>query len=159
MHFRIFSMYTLFVYENTYNLHKPNSDCPVFIFRHEPVFSLFHMLLYVGLCAVSNRIHPTFSYIMSFSCIRYMFTLTTPLVRNGYLAQSKVLPKMKNKTVRIRFVQVGCIFIYKQRVHRNNYKMHRDVFFFTRLKELLVMKYSRQRIRSNDTKTIQNHSI
>ena len=75
-----------------------------------------------------------------------MFTLTTLLVRNGYLAENKVLPKKKNRTVRIRCVQVVCIFIYKQRVHRKNSKMHRDVFFFTRLKELLVMKYSRQRI-------------
>ena len=77
-----------------------------------------------------------------------MFTLTTLLVRNGYLAENKVLPEKKNRTVRIRFVQVVCIFIYKQRVHRKNFKMHRDVFFFTRLKELhvLVMKYSRQRI-------------
>ena len=76
-----------------------------------------------------------------------MFTLTTLLVRNGYLAENKVLPKKKSRTVRIRFVQVVCtccIFIYKQRVHRKNSKMHRDVFFFTRLKELLVMKYSRQ---------------
>ena len=62
-----------------------------------------------------------------------MFTLTTLLVRNGYLAENKVLPEKKNRTVRIRFVQVVCIFIYKQRVHRKNYIMHRDVFF-TRLK-------------------------
>ena len=53
-----------------------------------------------------------------------MFTLTTLLVRNGYLGKNKVLPEKKNRTVRIRFVQVVCIFIYKQRVHRQNYKMH-----------------------------------
>ena len=62
-----------------------------------------------------------------------MFTLMTLLLRNGYLAENKVLPEKKNRTVRIRFVQVGCIFIYKQRVHRKNYKIHRDIFF-TRLK-------------------------
>ena len=38
-----------------------------------------------------------------------MFTLTTLLVRNGYLAENKVLPKKKNRPVRIRFVQVVCI--------------------------------------------------
>jgi hypothetical protein len=37
----------------------------------------------------------SFSYIMSLSYIRYMFTLTTLLVRNGYLAENKVLPKKK----------------------------------------------------------------
>jgi len=61
-----------------------------------------------------------------------MFTLTRLFARNGYLDENKVLPKKKSRTVRIRFVQVVCIFIYKQRVHRKNYKMHRD-FFFTRL--------------------------
>ena len=75
-----------------------------------------------------------------------MFTLTTLLVRNGYLAENKGLPKKKNRTVRIKFVQVVCIFIYKQCVHRKNSKMHHEVFFFARLKELLVMKYLRQRI-------------
>jgi len=39
---------------------------------------------------------------------RYMFTLTTPLVRNGYLAENMVLPKKKSSTVRMRFVQVVC---------------------------------------------------
>jgi hypothetical protein len=96
------------------------------------IVSLFHMLLYVRLYSASSRIHPTFSYIMSFSYIRYMFTLRRLLARNGYLAENKVLPKKKSRTVRIRFVQVVCIFIYKQRVHRKNSKMHRD-FFFTRL--------------------------
>ena len=70
------------------------------------------MLLYVELYSASSRIHPTFSYIMSFSYIRYMFTLTTLLVLNGYLAEKQGPTEKVKQTVRIRFVYV--VIFHKQ---------------------------------------------
>ena len=60
-------------------------------------------------------VRPSFSYITwcSYTCLH--FTLTTLLVRNGYLAENKVLPKKESRPVRIRFVQVEvvcCNFSY-----------------------------------------------
>jgi hypothetical protein len=70
------------------------------------------MLLYVGVHSASNHIHPSFSYIMSLRDVviyaRYMLSLTTLLVRNGYLAENRVLPTKKGRTVQIRCVQVLC---------------------------------------------------
>jgi hypothetical protein len=70
------------------------------------------MLLYVGVHSASNHIHPSFSYIMSLRDVviyaRYMLTLTTLLVRNGYLAENRDLPTKKSRTVQIRCVQVLC---------------------------------------------------
>ena len=72
--------------------------------------SLFRMLLYVGLYSASNRIHPSFSNIISLRDVVIHVTLTTLLVRNGYLAENRVLSK-KKQVSRIRFVQVvSCNF-------------------------------------------------
>ena len=54
-----------------------------------------------------------------------MFTLTTLLVRNGYLVENKVLPKKKSSPARIRFVQVEvvcCNFSYK------NFNENRSIY-------------------------------
>ena len=52
------------------------------------------------------------------------------------------------------------VFSYTTCTSKKNSKMHHDVFFFfTCLKEILVMKYSRQRIWGNDTKTMRNHPM
>jgi hypothetical protein len=48
-----------------------------------------------GLYSASNRIHPSFSNIISLRDVVIHVTLTTLLVRNGYLAENRVLSKKK----------------------------------------------------------------
>ena len=65
-----------------------------------------HLIILYNLCSIKFN----FSYIMSLitwcSYTRYMFTLMTLLVLNGYLAEKQGPTEKVKQTVRIRFVYV-----------------------------------------------------